>query len=61
MSIPRKQAAALVASFSGLRGYPTATEALKALVDARLSEESDAVHAAIETRVTVLGHVVSPG
>jgi 6-phosphofructokinase 1 len=42
-------------------GVPTPTERLKSLVDAKLSEATGEDHDDIETRVTVLGHVVRGG
>lgn len=42
-------------------GVPTPTERLKSLVDAKLSEVTGEHHDDIETRVTVLGHVVRGG
>jgi 6-phosphofructokinase 1 len=42
-------------------GVPTPTDRLKALVDAKLCEATGEEHEDIETRVTVLGHVVRGG
>ena len=42
-------------------GVSTTTERLKSLVDAKLSEATGQDHDEIETRVTVLGHVVRGG
>ena len=42
-------------------GVPTATDRLKLLVDAKLCEATGEEHEDIETRVTVLGHVVRGG
>jgi 6-phosphofructokinase 1 len=42
-------------------GVPTPTERLKALVDAKLGEATGEEYEDIETRVTVLGHVVRGG
>jgi 6-phosphofructokinase 1 len=42
-------------------GVPTPTERLKSLVDSRLCEITGEDHEDIETRVTVLGHVVRGG
>ncbi|MDH4281753.1 MAG: ATP-dependent 6-phosphofructokinase [Myxococcales bacterium] len=42
-------------------GVPTPTDRLKTLVDAKLSEVTGQDHDDIETRVTVLGHVVRGG
>jgi 6-phosphofructokinase 1 len=42
-------------------GVPTPTERLKSLVDAKLGEATGEDHDDIETRVTVLGHVVRGG
>lgn len=42
-------------------GVPTPTDRLKSLVDAKLTEISGRDHDDIETRVTVLGHVVRGG
>ncbi len=42
-------------------GVPTPTDRLKSLVDAKLSEATGQDHDDIETRVTVLGHVVRGG
>jgi 6-phosphofructokinase 1 len=42
-------------------GVPTATERLKSLVDERICEATGEDHEDIETRVTVLGHVVRGG
>jgi 6-phosphofructokinase 1 len=42
-------------------GVPTPTDRLKSLVDARLCDETGEEHEDIETRVTVLGHVVRGG
>ncbi len=42
-------------------GVPTPTERLKALVDAQLCEATGEEHEDIETRITVLGHVVRGG
>lgn len=42
-------------------GVPTSTDRLKTLVDARLMQMSDRDPEEIETRVTVLGHVVRGG
>jgi 6-phosphofructokinase 1 len=42
-------------------GVPTPTDRLKSLVDAKLAEATGEDHDDIETRVTVLGHVVRGG
>jgi len=42
-------------------GVPTPTDRLKSLVDAKLAEVTGEEHDDIETRVTVLGHVVRGG
>ena len=42
-------------------GVPTPTDRLKSLVDAKLCEATGVDHDEVETRVTVLGHVVRGG